>query len=846
MSSVVSPKSPNVSDEPDSKGWRSFYSLLALQTQNAFNDNMARFILVPLAAWLAVKGEGSDKVEHMLGALMVLPYIFLASFAGWIGDRFSKARVIQIAIWAQLLILGFLFFALSKGSMLLAIVAFTLLATQSAILSPAKMGIVKELVGRRKLTFASGLMEMSVILAILAGQIFSVRIFDQRLASIGDGWLAAKGPIALLAGAGFLAVMFSYMIRKTEAQGKVPFSMNVFFGQKEQMRLLLADPELRFAGAGVAFFWGFASLINLICTKAAIVLTGGSEGMGTTLSWMLVAASGGIALGSGLAGWLSRRRLEMGLVGVGAFVLPLAMLMMAGQHVGGFLFHVFLALGGAGGAFIVVPLTAVLQDKSPQDKRGAVIAGSNLWNNLAGITAVLGQLLMHVMNVPIRVQLLITALLCSIALFYIWRKIGNHTVRFIGLKLLALVYRGKVVDVEKLPAKGGVILLPNHVTYMDAFVLSLASPRPVRFVMVDRFFEKRWVRAFAKLFDTIPISSTRAKEAIKTAAAAAKEGSVVCLFPEGQLTRTGMLNEIKKGFELIARKADVPVMPVYMDGLWGSIFSYADGRFIKKTPRGIPYRVRVAFGDVVDACDVTSAGIRSELTRLSSECYKVRNIEKAQRGDLQGKERGKLRHADLEAQWNKLKYLQKDRLWRNALQIADLYPVQQGDIALLVADEGMPILVLGFLLPKIAKIRVDLIDVESFKDMGKSLLASSEYKAVLGSESIRGNVYADKVSFYFADTWESFADFGLTCFSQDGIILTASFPDPPKAEAETFQRGCLIGSLGSVLPGFWAREDAEGWKISGPALSREIGLPKNLEINREGFVVPRSIPEPPL
>ncbi len=423
----------------------------------------------------------------------------------------------------------------------------------------------------------------------------------------------------------------------------------------------------------------------------------------------------------------------------------------------------------------------------------------------------------------------------------------KKSIQFVGKALLRIVYRVTVVDAEKMPKTGGLLLLPNHVTYMDAFVLSLASPRPVRFVMLDRFFEKAWVRGFANLFDTIPISSTKAKEALATAAAAAAEGSVVCIFPEGQLTRTGMLNEVKKGFELIARKADVPVMPVYMDGLWGSVFSFADGRFLTKSPRRVPYRVRVAFGNVTAAKEASAGDLRQEFSRLSAECYRVRNIRHGLRGNLIGDDLGSVKLYDLEGDLAAMSESQRDRLWRNAMQVADLHPVQDDDRALLVCEEGVPAILLGAILPKIARVKVDIIDLPSFQKLGADFVRSRSYNGVLGGESLRAMDLGDVAVSIFTSNLTPPTTNELTCVTQGDFILTGSFVDPACNPKQTHQRGHLYGSLGRVLPGFWANFDAttNTWRISGPALMNDVHLPAHLTINAESFVVPLATPEQP-
>lgn len=191
--------------------------------------------------------------------------------------------------------------------------------------------------------------------------------------------------------------------------------------------------------------------------------------------------------------------------------------------------------------------------------------------------------------------------------------------------VVRLIYRVRALNTENVPAEGGVLMVSNHVTYVDAFMISLACPRPVRFVIIDHFLKVKVFAWFLRLFDAVPISPTRAKEAIRTAADAVKEGSVVCIFPEGQLTRTGMLTELKKGFELIARLAECPVLPVYMDSLWGSIFSFERFRYFNKKPKQFPYPVTVNFGPVIPMENVAGDSVRAAILDLSVDALAARD-----------------------------------------------------------------------------------------------------------------------------------------------------------------------------------------------------------------------------
>jgi acyl-[acyl-carrier-protein]-phospholipid O-acyltransferase/long-chain-fatty-acid--[acyl-carrier-protein] ligase len=196
---------------------------------------------------------------------------------------------------------------------------------------------------------------------------------------------------------------------------------------------------------------------------------------------------------------------------------------------------------------------------------------------------------------------------------------------FFARALLRVVYRVQTHGLENLPS-GGFLLLPNHITWVDALLLQLACPRKIRFVIDEEFYEHRLLHPVLRIAGTIPITSRRAKDAVRSGAEAMRNGEIVCLFPEGQLERRGTLLGLRRGYELFARQAEVPVVPVWLDELWGSIFSYQGGRFFSKWPRRFPYPVRVAFGEPIAPGEAEIATVRERLLKLCEFCFSKRNI----------------------------------------------------------------------------------------------------------------------------------------------------------------------------------------------------------------------------
>src|SRR5438105_4718718 len=200
---------------------------------------------------------------------------------------------------------------------------------------------------------------------------------------------------------------------------------------------------------------------------------------------------------------------------------------------------------------------------------------------------------------------------------------GERALHFFGRPLVKIFYRVSALGLEHLP-EGGFLLLPNHITWVDALVLQFACPRPIRYIVDQEFYRKPMLRSFMRTVGCIPIDVRHSRSAIRAATEQIAAGEIVCLFPEGQLTRSGTLLRLRRGYELIAQHANAPVVPVWLDRLWGSIFSFQGGKFLTKWPKQIPYRVTVAFGKPLQANASDIATVREEPLKLGECCYSQR------------------------------------------------------------------------------------------------------------------------------------------------------------------------------------------------------------------------------
>lgn len=588
---------------PTRRNWWSFAALLGLQTQNAFNDNTVRFLLLPLGTALAAASEGQALAyyQHLLGALLVLPYIFFSPLAGWIADRFPKNRVILASLLMQTVV--FLVIALSvQGRLLwLATAGFFFLALQSTLLSPAKSGVIKELVGSTRLGLANGLMELTLILAILAGMFLGGWWFDLRLDAVADvaadkaPWIAANGPIWILTAATLIALALAFGVEHTPSRmPNAKFHGRLLWGHFHELRRLFRDKGLRLSAIGVMYFWFVGALVQLAIVQAAKSLTGGAAGMGTAVSVMIACASGGVAIGSLIAGLVCRKGTELGLVPVGALLMAVGGAVAACSVPGSAGFNVGLALLGVSSAMFFVPLFAYFQEVAPESARGRLLASSNLLNNLAMIGATLLQLGFVASGLSVRWQFALLALTTLVVGIYVVRLLPQRFFRILITPVFRFVYRMRVEGAELIPPQGGALLVANHASYLDAFILSTACRRNIRFLMLESYYRQPWAKWFLDLFRVIPVTPTKAKDAIRKATAGLAAGELVCLFPEGKLTTDGKVDAFQRGMEMILRGHPVPVVIGGMSGLWGSWFSFHGGAPFRGLPRW-PQPVTVRF-----------------------------------------------------------------------------------------------------------------------------------------------------------------------------------------------------------------------------------------------------------
>ena len=803
------------------RNWASIVLVLFVQAMNSFSDNFVKMLLIALSIIIAKDSWVGRHMELWLGAIFSLPYMIFAPLAGYWSDRFSKRKVI---VWMQVMqIICFVWLSLAlwmkrvPGSLEISLLGFFLLAVQAAILSPAKMGIMKELAGSRRLGRVSGWLQVTMLAGILGGMWAGGIWYGTEYEKTHDAWMSALWPLIIISILGIVELIAAICIQTTPAHTEVHWRKGMALEHFESLKIVFRRRSIRLAALGVTYFWFISNALSFILvtlTKELHPDTGHGDGP-MELAKVAGILGIGVISGSFFASHISRNRIELGLIPLGGFGLVAGLLWSGLATLGSSWMYAGIIFTGAAGGCFMVPLYAFAQDKAEKQEKARIHAGMNLMDCLGTLVAVAIVALMKAANLSSSTQFLLLAIPTFFAAVYIMRLLPQDLVRFLMLAAVRFTYKVKPMHMERIPATGGVLLLPNHVSYVDALIVGSASRRPVRFVMWDALYNLWWLKWLMRLVGTVPISATRAKDAIRAVAAALKEGEVVCLFPEGQITRHGMINELHKGFELMARQGDAQVVPVYLDGLYGSIFSFQGGKFFTKRPKHLRYPVEVHFGEPLGARAATAEAMRHAMLALSSAAFLKRKS------------------------WS---HAEEDMVaFANALRLAEIEWHHPGDVFLSLEPEGS-------IIHRTVKALTQVVPGTKFIDHAPEAHAShivafctrSTLSKLTGQERLAFCLDSDLSPLPQTSALRGYID------AATGLILSTEVPNPPMpANDKDEQLGQKAGSLGRLLPGLVIESTADGVRISGllPGDERSADIPE-VKMDAQGFLVSRQLTPP--
>lgn len=609
---------------PEGRGrWWLFIS----QAFVALNDNIAKFSLFGLVTAVMLTKEDAETARSIITACLIVPFIVLASVAGWMSDRYSKRRIISTMLAMQGVGAAVLIVGAMHESVHLAVGAFAILAVQTTFFAPAKRGIVKELVGHHRLGISVGLMEMLNLMGILLGALLGGKLFDVFYGNSGDAWYALMLVGVVLVGLTVLSWSLFQPTPETGVRGAQKFRVGLLTSHFSDLRYLWKQDSLRRTTLGWTWFYGVGIVALLALTQYNQSRFGNEPGTASATGMQMGIMGLGILVGNLATGLLCRRRIDLGLIPIGALGVGMCLVGLAvAIHFEATLWlNISLVAVGFASAVFYVPVQSHLQDVVEPSHRGRVLAAAAIIMNLAQLALTALQWIVGTyLGIDPKWQFVMLAVSGLWAAWLGARMMPGALMLTVLRGLCAFVYRRRVHGAENLPEEGGVLLIANHTSYADAVMLALSSPRPVRFLGAAKFLKSPRMRWLYKATGTLPVSTDNASDAIKRGIEALKAGEVLCIFPEGQISRIGGLVTFKRGFELMARKAGVPVVPVWLDCLWGSVFSFRGGKAFNKMPSRLPYPVHVHFGKAMSEKKITTEQARSELLDLGERAFRMR------------------------------------------------------------------------------------------------------------------------------------------------------------------------------------------------------------------------------
>ena len=629
----------------DLLGQRRFLPYFTVQALGAFNDNVYRQAIIGLLGAMMTAGALSSDTRalytQLAPAIFILPYFLFSATAGQIAEKLEKQRLIVVTTTMEIAIMSVAAGGFVLQNMPVLLVALFCTGLQSTLFGPVKYSILPSVLKPEELTGGNGLVEMGTSISILLGMIFGGAIF--LLAGAAGPYVAALS-IVLLAIAGNLAAR--RIPRVDAGEPGLAVSWNIARESWRIWQLTRRQPAVRNAVLGVSWFWFIGTVLTAQLPVYAETNLGGTQAL---YIFALALFSLGVGVGSLLCEKLSGRTVEIGLVPLGAFGVSAFLLdlyfarpgaaLAAGLSVGEFAraagsWRIMLDLTGIGlfTGFFVVPLFALIQSRTPKAELARVIAGMNIQNAMFIVAAaVIGIALQRFLGWTIPQVFLALAIANVLVALWIFSIVPEFFMRFVSWLLVRALYRPELHGIERhVPDEGPALIVCNHVSYMDALILSASIPRPVRFVMYYRIFDipvMRWIFRTAK---AIPIAGARERpelmrQAFDAIDAALAEGELVGIFPEGALTKDGEIAAFKSGVEKILERAAargqvVPVVPMALRGMWSSMWSRRDSRLGRmRVPRRFRARVQVVAGEPIHDPAVSAERLEAAVRALRGD-----------------------------------------------------------------------------------------------------------------------------------------------------------------------------------------------------------------------------------
>ncbi|MCH5374450.1 MAG: MFS transporter, partial [Planctomycetes bacterium] len=609
---------------------RSFLALLVTQFLVALNDNMFRWLIVPIGKDMI----GQDRALALGAALFLLPFLIFTAPAGYLADRFSKRRVIVGCKVAEIVIMAMGIVAICSGSIQFMLAVLFLMGAQSAIFSPSKYGSIPEIVRHDRISAANGWVGMTTMFAVIFGTVAGGYLYAWTTlptatipgaVTLHSGqyrwWISASALIGV-AVVGWVASLFIERLAPANPSRPVPW--NPAAQTYRDLSALFANRPLLLAALGSVFFWSMGALAQMNIDKfARPELVVDQEYVGYLLAILTL----GMGIGCVLAGFWSRGRVDVGLVPIGAAGIAVALMLLTtvprgnGQPFSEPYLWACLWLFGLGLAagLYDIPLLAFLQDRAPAESRGRVLAAYNfLAFSGMFLTSGLFSLLTGPLGLSARQIFLFAGVATLGVVAFLVYLIPLPLVRVLVRATFRTLYRVHIYGVENVPEKGGAILVSNHISWIDGLLMCYACPRRLHMLADAVNLQAPLIRRLSRDGGAVVFSPDDRRsiiQAVRRVRQLLHEGRLVHVFAEGGISRTGQILGFNAGFLTMMKGTGAPVIPVCSHGLWGSIFSFSGGRFFRKWPRFRRLPVTIEYGSPMDE-PVHVEAVRASVQRL--------------------------------------------------------------------------------------------------------------------------------------------------------------------------------------------------------------------------------------
>lgn len=599
---------------------RGFVPYLIAEFLSALSDNTYKFFLM-----FMIKGlfdhETTAVYIAVIGAIFSAPYLLFLGYAGYLSDRFSKRNIFMYVKLSEIVITSLILVAMLIGNIEFMLVCLFLMMTRSCIFFPAKVGLLPELLEKEYLSVANSLLWMSVFIAAIIGAVLGglfVEWFDSQFWMVG----------LILIGVAILGYLNSLRVPNTQAVSlDKPFPINPWRDIWESAKTIRRRKSIAVAILGIGWFWFLGALVQMILPLYGETILHVNDFYSSLLQGIIGL---GIAAGCVVAGWFSKDTYEPGLIPFGSIGIAIGTLWAAFSGDSYVQTVIGLSITGFSAGLFIIPIYTFLHQRAKGNERGRIFATANYVDTLGMLFASFAYFVFGstIFRLPEDKILALFGMVTVVITVYALRTLPIFFFRVINFLITRISYRIKVYGLENIPDKGGVILVPNHVSYIDGLLIwSACRKRNISFMIYHKMYNLKIFNWLFKILQYIPVyEGKRVKDSLDVAKAHLQKGGTICIFPEGELTRTGSMLPFRRGVEKLIEgvaSKNVPIIPVYIDQVWGSIFSYERGKFFFKIPHEIPSKLSITFGKPLPA-STSSQEIRKAVTELGYDSVQQR------------------------------------------------------------------------------------------------------------------------------------------------------------------------------------------------------------------------------